>query len=373
MNRDYGAELDALKAQLAELDKLVRHIAGLEGKPAAEEATGRAEKEVFTHGSGNGAESCAIYFSGSYRSGDQTVRLEPQERQSDEVLGLNRAKAAKVLSALGHKQRLDLLLEVWNEALTGAELVERLNMGTTGQLYHHLKALTGADLLIQEERGGRYTVPAHRRFPLLLLLSAVSDLIDTSDYIDMTEARNEAHSYLGAATKEGYDLHQLLWAVVDNSVLEHQAGYCSEVGIYLHDDGSVTVADNGRGIPTRLLPQTGQPAVQSVMTKLDLLGDLKTSFVAPGAEKGISIAVVNALSRTLSVEIRIDGSICRQEYRHGIPQSGLMTVGETNETGTTVTFKPNSDLFAGRFDKAAIEARAGELMEAYPGLRLRIQ
>ncbi|MFD0868489.1 DNA gyrase subunit B [Chlamydia abortus] len=371
MDRNYGAELDDLKARMAEIERLVRRMAGLEEQPVFEGGNDRAEKPELLQE--DGIESCSIYFSGSYRSGDRTIRCEPQQRQADELLGVNRAKAAKVLSALGHKQRLELLLEVWNEPLTGAELVERLNMGTTGQLYHHLKALTGADLLMQEERGGRYTIPVHRRFPVLFLLSAVADLIDTSDYIAMTEARNEAHSYLGAPAKEGYDPHQLLWAVVSNTIQEHQAGFCSEMGIYLHDDGSVTVADNGRGISTKLLPQTGQPAVQSVMTNLDLFSDPKLSFFAPGAEKGISIAVVNALSRWLSVEIRRDGGIYRQDYRHGIPQSGLMTVGETNETGTSVTFSPERELFAGRFDRAEIEARVHELHEAYPGLRIRVE
>lgn len=360
MNRDFGAELDVLKEQMAELQNLIRRTAG-------------CEEKLFVTGGADNAASCAIYFSGYYKSGDQTIRCEPREKRSDELFGLNEGKTAKVLSALGHKQRLDLLLEVWNEPLTGAELVERLGMGTTGQLYHHLKALTGADLLIQEERGGRYTIPHHRRLPILLLLSAVSELIDTSDFIEMTEARNEAHSYLGAATQDGYDLHQLLWAVVNNSIQEHREGYCSEVGIYLHDDGSVTVADNGRGIPTRLLPQTGKPAVQSVLTKLDTFSDPKQSFVAPGAEKGISIAVVNALSRTLSVEIRRDGEIYRQVYRHGIPQTGLMTVGKTNETGTSVTFLPDHELFSGRFDKVEIQTRVSELREVFSGLRIHIQ
>ncbi|WP_342774583.1 ATP-binding protein [Paenibacillus piri] len=371
MNQDYRNELNALKSRVEALEQLVRKAAGAEEKPVIPGGTERTvEETVLPSGS---AEACAIYFSGYYRSGDQTVRCQPQERRSDELLGLSGGKAAKVLAALGHKQRLDLLLEVWNEPLTGAELVERLNMGTTGQLYHHLKALTGADLLQQEERGGRYTIPAHRRFPILLLMAAIADLIDTSDYIDMAEVRNEAHSYLGAATKDGFDLHQLLWAVVSNSILEHEGGYCSEIGIYLHDDGSITVADNGRGIPTWLLPQTGQPAVQSVMTRLDLFGDPKQSFFAPGAEKGISIAVVNALSDLLSVENRRDGEIYRQEYRHGIPQTGLMTVGATKETGTSVTFKPEQELFAGRFDKSGIVMRANELAEAYPGIRIRVQ
>ncbi|GAA4852324.1 hypothetical protein GCM10023310_33980 [Paenibacillus vulneris] len=360
MNRDYGAELDELKQQMSELKSLLRKMNGFEEKlPVIEGA--------------DSASSCSIYYSGFYRSGEQIVRCEPQEKKAEELFGLQSGKAAKILSALGHKQRLDLLLEVWNEPLTGAELVERLNMGTTGQLYHHLKALTGADLLKQEERGGRYTIPAHRRMPILLLLSAVSELIDTGDYIEMTEARNEAHNYLGRSSMEGYDLHQLLWAVLSNSIQEHQAGYCSEVGIYLHDDGRVTVADNGRGIPIRLLPQTGQPAVQSMMTKLDVFGDPKLSFVASGAEKGISIAVVNALSRTLSVEVRRDGEINRQEYRHGIPQSGLMTVGRTNETGITVTFLPDPELFAGRFDKEIIEARIQEWGEQFPELKFDIR
>src|SRR5690606_34236126 len=164
---------------------------------------------------------------------------------------------------------------------------------------------------------------------------------------------------------------QLLWAVMDNSIREHQAGFCSEMGIYLHDDGGVTVTDNGRGIPTQMLPQTGIPAVQSVLTRMDSShnGPEAQSFLAPGANKEIGIAVVNALSRTLTVEIRRNGGIYRQEYRHGIPQSGLMTVGVTNETGTSVTFKPEQELFTGRFELPVIKARINDLIEAYPDLR----
>lgn len=373
MSRDYGAELDALKAQLSEVERLVRQMDGVQRKPATEGDLARLAMETFLQ-SGD-TEHGAVYFSGYYRSGQQTVRCEVQERKSDELLGLHRGKAAKVIAALGHKQRLDLMLEVWDEPLTGAELVERLNMGTTGQLYHHLKALSGADLLTQEERGGRYTIPVHRRFPILLLLSALSDLIDTSDYIDMTEARNEAQAYLGVATQSGYDVHHLLWPVVDNSIDEHRAGYCTEMGIYLHDDGSVTIMDDGRGIPTRMLPQTGKPVVEAVLTKIEQSSSFKqgSSFFAPGAEKEIGIAVINALSRTLSVEIRRDGEIYRQEYRHGIPQTGLMKIGVTKETGTSITFKPEQELFGGGFDKAVIETRVNELRKEYPGLRISIQ
>ncbi|RKN83972.1 winged helix-turn-helix domain-containing protein [Paenibacillus ginsengarvi] len=372
MNRDYGAELDMLKKQMEELERAVRSLADAQRMPLA--AGGRERPAAETELSGEVTDRGVVYFSGHYPAGGQTVRFDAQERKVDELLGIHGEKAAKVLAAIGHKQRLDLLLAVWEEPLTGVELVEKLGMGTTGQLYHHLKALTGADLLVQEERGGRYTIPSHRRFQLLLLLAAVSDLIETSNFIDMTEARGEAHAYLGAAAQGGHDIHQLLLAVVDNSVLEHEAGYCSEVRIYVHDDGSATVTDNGRGIPVRLLPQTGKPAVQSVLTELErLAGQGGKTFLAPGAAKGISIAVVNALSRRLGVEVRRDGGIFRQEYRYGIPQSGLLSIGETNETGTSITFQPDPELFHGGFDADILAARAAELEASHPGLRISVR
>ena len=114
----------------------------------------------------------------------------------------------------------------------GTELVERLNMGTTGQLYHHMKALLGADLLVQEERGGRYSLP-ERALPVLLLLAAASDLLDTSDYLDLAEARSNAGAYLGNSSDE-YNPHLLLQSVLENTILEHQAGDCSVVNIFLH-------------------------------------------------------------------------------------------------------------------------------------------
>jgi DNA gyrase subunit B len=98
-----------------------------------------------------------------------------------------------------------------------------------------------------------------------------------------------------------------------------------------------------------------------------------TSYTAPGADKEIGVAVINALSRMLIVEIRRDGGIYRQEYRHGIPQIGLMKVGETTETGTSITFTPERELFTGGFDKAVIEARVWELTGKYPGLRIGLQ
>ncbi|MFK7693273.1 ATP-binding protein [Paenibacillus sp. HJGM_3] len=366
MTRDLGSEIDALKQQMADLQQLVQQFV-LERKKAG--ANSLPETATIPAGSSTEQDPSAVFYSGHVQLNGQAIRWQPQERRMELLLGMNSEKAAKVLAALGHKQRLDILKAVMSESLTGAELVERLSMGTTGQLYHHLKALIGADLLVQEP-GGRYALPAHRNLPFLLLLAAVNDLLDTTTYMEMLETRNNAGVYFGG-TSQAYDAHQLLWAVLENSILEHKAGYGDRVGIFLHEDGSVTVADNGRSIPVQALPNSNVPAVQSILTDIHRFSGM-THFQVPGAEKGISIAVVNALSQKLSVEIRRDGKVHRQDYLHGIPQSRLMTVGLTGETGTSVTFKPEPDLFGVGFDRGQIEAALAQLDAAYPGLAFQL-
>ncbi len=296
--------------------------------------------------------------------------LEPQERKLTALLNADSEKTAKILSALGHQQRLDILRVILSEPLNGSELVERLNMGTTGQLYHHLKALLGADLLVQEERGGRYTIPIGRVLPLLMLLAAVSDLMDTSDYIDMTNIRNNAGAYMGAGTEAGYNIHHLLMAVIENCILEHKAGYCSEVRIYLYDDGSLTVSDNGRGIPVNILPNSNKTIVQTVLTDMDRSN---MDYLVPGGEKGVSIAVVNAMSQKLVIEIKKEGNVYRQEYMNGIPQTGLLVVGATKETGTSVTLKPNAELFHSRINKDTIQEKINQIETNYPGLNMVLE
>lgn len=286
----------------------------------------------------------------------------------EQLLGISSEKSARVLAALSNRQRLDILKSVIQEPLTGTALVERLGMGTTGQLYHHLKALTGADLLIQEA-GGRYACPPHRLLPFLLLLAAAGDLLDTSDYMDTQDTRANAGVYLGPS--RSFDVHNLLWAVVENSILEHQAGHCSEVAIFLHGDGSVTVTDNGRGIPMAVLPNTNTPAVQTILTDIHRL-DGGDSFRVPGAEQGISIAVVNALSDKLTVDIRRDGKAYRQEYRHGVPQTELLTVGISKDTGMGITFKPDKEFLGSGFERSKLEERRQELTLAYPDLAILI-
>ncbi|AIQ39418.1 ATP-binding protein [Paenibacillus sp. FSL R7-0297] len=367
MTRDLSSELDTLKQQVAELQAAVQHwnterrsLAAYAAPPESLNSAAEAEQ--------SGAGPGSVFYSGHARLNGQSYRWEPQERPMEQLLEVNNEKSAKVLAALSNRQRLDILKSVIQEPLTGIELVERLGMGTTGQLYHHLKALTGADLLVQES-GGRYAFPSHRLLPFLLLLASVSTLEDTSDYMDTMRTRNNAGIYLGPA--QNFDVHHLLWAVIENPVMEHAAGYCSEIGIFLHDDGSVTVTDNGRGIPVASLPNSNIPAVQSILTDIHRFnGD--GAFKVPGAEQGISIAVVNALSGRLTVDIRRGGRMYRQEYRHGVPQSGLMTVGIAKDTGTSVTFKPDQEFLGTGFEQARLNEHSHELMKAYPGLSIFI-
>lgn len=370
MTRRYDEELDALKAQMNELERLVKQViydkpsAGLRGEPGA---MSKHQSSAIAEGKELGS----LYYSGQVSAGNGSFRWEPQERSVSKLLEVDSDRSAKVLSALGHKQRLDILKSVLQAPLTGAELVERLNMGTTGQLYHHIKALLGADLLVQEERGGKYSLSGHRALPLLLLLASASDLLDTTNYMELEEARSHAGDYLGG-TSEQYDPHMLLIAVVENTIMEHRAGFCSEVHLFLHRDGSLTVADNGRGIPVQALPHTNNPGVQAVLTEINRYTK-GAEVMVPGAEKGISIPIVNALSQRLAVEIRREGNIYRQDYKHGIPRTALLTVGATKETGTSITFLPDRDIFRRAMEAGRIEEYARQVAEAYPGLTVQFR
>jgi DNA gyrase subunit B len=367
-SRDFGAELDSLAIQLDELKQLVSQFTNTSSSQAYRAKRGGLIKES-DNTNNTDDELGAIFYSGQYR-GKNRYRWDPQQRSVSRLLDLDGDKVAKVLAALGNKQRLDILTAVLKEPLTGAEIVEQLNMGTTGQLYHHTKALLGADLLIQEDRGGKYSLPPHRSLPLLLLLAASSDLLDTSDYMELAETRNNAGAYLGNSQDE-YDPHHLLWTVIENSIVEHQAGYCSEVNLILQNNGSITVADNGRGIPIQALQNTNKTNVHAVLTEISNYSST-ASIVAPGGVKGIHMPVVNALSQQLSVEIRREGKVFRQDYKHGIPQTELLVIGVTKETGTSVTFIPDQDIFGTGFNKNVLENRIAELRSNFPALKIHI-
>ncbi|MBI4115970.1 MAG: DNA topoisomerase (ATP-hydrolyzing) subunit B [Candidatus Omnitrophica bacterium] len=156
--------------------------------------------------------------------------------------------------------------------------------------------------------------------------------------------RKRPAMYIGDTANRG--LHHLVYEVIDNSIDEALAGYCTKISALIHTDGSVSVSDNGRGIPTDMHKTEKKSALEVVMTTLHAGAkfDSKAYRVAGGLH-GVGVSVTNALSEWCEVEVRRDGSVFHQEYQKGRPATKVTVVGKTKETGTTVNFKPDASIF----------------------------
>jgi DNA gyrase subunit B len=207
--------------------------------------------------------------------------------------------------------------------------------------------------------------------------SSSYDAQDITVLEGLQAVRKRPGMYIGSTGVMG--LHHLVYEVVDNSVDEALAGFCTEVSVVIHPDSSVTVTDNGRGIPVAKMEKEGLPAVQVVLTVLHSGGKFGEGggYKVSGGLHGVGVSVVNALSERLDVEIRRDGYIFSQEYARGAPQ-GELSRGEKlpagAETGTTVTFLPDADIFETlELDFLTLEERLRDTAFLTRGLKISIK